>query len=242
LTQRVRAEGATDVGRVRKHNEDAFALLPEAGLFVVADGMGGLAGGETAAQVVTQVLPALLEKRLADRQDVEAVVRECIADLSQATRKWAANLPGISGMGSTVVLALVQGENACIAHMGDSRAYLYRQGGLILLTDDHSVVGILLRSGEITAEQAVNHPARSKLSRYVGMESVVHPDVKMVRMQAGDRLLLCSDGLTGMVVDAGIAQILASQPDPRAAARRLVGSANEAGGKDNVTAVVIDWN
>ena len=144
-------------------------------------------------------------------------------------------------MGATVVMALVQDDRAFIAHMGDSRAYLLRRGKLRPLTDDHSIVGILLRTGEIRPEEAEHHPARGQLSRYVGMEDEVYPDVRTVRLASGDRLLLCTDGLTGMVPDDTIMGLLAVSEEPQVACDHLVEAANAAGGKDNITAVIVDW-
>jgi protein phosphatase len=143
-------------------------------------------------------------------------------------------------MGATVVLAFLWGQQVFIAHIGDSRAYLYRRGELRQLTDDHSVVGILLRHGKITPEEAKIHPARNKLSRYVGMEGEVYPDVQRLRPSAGDRLLLCTDGLTTMVPDDAIAEILVNCGDPQMACRSLVEAANAARGQDNVTVLVAD--
>jgi protein phosphatase len=143
-------------------------------------------------------------------------------------------------MGATVVMVLILGRRAYVAHMGDSRAYLFRRGRLTPMTDDHSIVGILLRQGEISEAEAREHPARGRVSRYVGMEGEVYPDVRVEVLRKADRLLLCTDGLNGMISDAQIKRILTANRDPQQASQALVDAANRAGGEDNVTAVVVD--
>ena len=144
-------------------------------------------------------------------------------------------------MGATVVLAMIKRRSAYIAHMGDSRAYLFRDNQLKQLTEDHSIVGILLRHGDITPEEATEHPAKGRLSRYVGMEGKVYPDVRSIAIKKEDRLLLCSDGLSGMLNDRNIAELLIMHPDPQAACKALADAANSAGGTDNITVVIVDW-
>ncbi|MDI7278161.1 MAG: SpoIIE family protein phosphatase, partial [Anaerolineae bacterium] len=143
--------------------------------------------------------------------------------------------------GATVAAAWLRGGQAHLAHMGDSRIYLYRQGRLSQQTEDHSVVALLLRSGEITPEEARRHPARHQITRHVGMEGEVYADVRTIQLEPGDRLLLCTDGLTGPLDDERVAALLAEHGDPEAACRALVAAANAAGGADNITALVVDW-
>jgi protein phosphatase len=242
----VRSAGLSDKGKVRPANEDAFAMLSKQGLFIVSDGMGGHQAGATASEIVVRVLPKMLQQRVsALRGNAERAVcralRDTIVALSQNVRQQSAGQPGLAGMGATVVLAWIRNREAFIAHMGDSRAYLYRGEKLKQLTADHSVVGILLRRREITPEEARVHPARSQISRYVGMDGLVYPDVRTLRLSSGDRLLLCTDGLTGMVSDKTIARILGRYREPEAACRSLVDAANAKGGHDNVTVLVADW-
>ncbi len=242
----LRAGALTDRGRVRDHNEDAYALLPEDGLYIVADGMGGHQAGETASQAVVTVLPKMIEQRraAARKRDVPSLARtvqDAIAELSRMLRQQSAEQTGLAGMGSTVVLACIRDEAAIIAHMGDSRAYLFRRGKLKQLTDDHSLVGILLRQGEITPAEARVHPARNRISRYVGMEGEARPEARTLKLLRGDRLLLCTDGLTGMVEDDAIASLLAAERDPEGACAALINAANKGGGKDNITALILDW-
>lgn len=242
----VRAAALSDVGRVRQANEDACTVLSDQGMFIVSDGMGGHQAGATASRIVATVLPAMVRKgldalRRTDEKEIQRVLRDSIVELSQQLRAQSAGQPGLAGMGATIVLALLRQDRAFIAHMGDSRAYLYRGGKLKQLTRDHSVVGILLRRREITPEEARHHPARSRVSRYVGIDGVVYPDVKSVSLARGDRLVLCTDGLTGMVSDKTIAGILKTVSDPETACHALVDAANTAGGNDNITALVADW-
>jgi serine/threonine protein phosphatase PrpC len=240
----IRAAALSHPGLVRDHNEDAFALVADCGLYVVADGVGGQPGGKTAAHIVARALPELLSGPLTAGDLTEAALRQflrtTLSRLSHTVRKEAARA-GRAGMGSTVVLAVVRNGRATIAHMGDSRAYRFHDGALTVLTADHSVVGILLRQGEITAEQARGHPARGRITRYVGMPEGVDPDVVTTGLEPGDRLLLCTDGLTSVVPDANVAAILAATgADPEAACRRLIDAALAAGARDNVTVLAAD--
>jgi len=236
----------SDAGRVRVANEDAFAVLPDDGLLIVSDGMGGHQAGATASRIVVDVLPAMIEQRLARAGDGRAsspsrILRDAIVELSRQVREQSAGRAGLSGMGATVVAVRLHGNRAYVAHMGDSRMYLHRQGRLSLLTHDHSLVALLLRRGEITPDQAKDHPARGKLSRYVGMETEVYPDIRAVHLVQGDRLLLCTDGLTGTVSDQEIAAILGQPVEPESACRSLIDAANAAGGRDNITVLVADY-
>lgn len=240
------AAAISDVGRIRQRNEDAVAVLPDEGLFIVADGMGGRRAGATASRIVTEALPAMIRTGAAglSADDVESwslAVRDAIVELSRQIQGQSASRTGFAGMGATVVLAHVRADRALIAHMGDSRAYVYSNRRLRQLTDDHSVVGVLLRQERITPEEADHHPAKGRLSRYVGMEGEVYPDIRVLSVSSGDRLLLCSDGLTGMVADAAIAATLAERREPEAACRALVEAANAAGGRDNITVLVVDF-
>ena len=244
-TWSVQAVCFSDVGRIRQNNQDSCLVALEQNLFIVSDGMGGHQAGEVASKAVVTVLPRMIEQRLAgmsssETSQIEDVLREVILELSQRLRAESAGRVGLKGMGATVALAWLRGPLAHLAHMGDSRVYLFRQGHLIRLTEDHSIVALLLKHGDIAPEEARKHPAQGKLSRYVGMEGEVYPDVQTVSLQSGDRLLLCSDGLTNMVSDAQIAKLLQSHSEPELACRALVDTANAAGGKDNITVVVVD--
>lgn len=239
------AAAESSIGRVRKNNEDADFVNPETGLFIVSDGMGGAQAGEVAASLVTTILPKMIEARLCSDttpsgQRMRAWLLQDMLTLSRKIYVEGNGNPMVDGMGATVVAVLARGDRVSVAHMGDSRAYLFRRQRLLQLTNDHSVVSLLLRSGEITEAQAHVHPARGHLTRFVGMKDEVLGDVRSILVRHGDRLLLCTDGLTGMLSDAEIAQLLGLYPSAVEASKRLVEAANDAGGKDNVTALVVD--
>ncbi len=223
----------TDTGRQRRVNEDSYhARSP---LFAVADGMGGAQAGEvasgTAIEVVAQGLPdapGSVEERLAGLV-AEANVR--VHELSVSTRE-------LSGMGTTVTAAYVGETEVALAHVGDSRAYLLRDGGLQRLTHDHSLVEEFVRQGKLTPEEADDHPQRSIITRALGPEAEVEVDRLSVRGRDGDVFLICSDGLNSMVPEAQIARVLREAGDLERAGRALVEAANAAGGRDNITVVL----
>jgi protein phosphatase len=245
---RLRAAGLTDIGCVRERNEDAFLADEATGLFIVADGMGGRNGGEVAARRLVELLPEIIRRRMrdeatADRNDTQVMrtmLEEAVMEASGAIRaEGEATLENL-GMGAAVIAALVVGSHAHIAHMGDSRAYLFREGGLRQLTHDHSIVEALLRNGEISPQEAVDHPARGRLTRFAGMEPAIGPATQTVDLLAGDRLMLCTDGLWGLVGDRALAGILSCSDGCEATCRVLIAAGKAAGGEDNLTAVVVD--
>jgi len=236
----------TDVGLHRTENQDAVQADPEIGLFLVSDGMGGAQAGALAARAVSEVLPAMLRARLSTPRvrrprAIRYWLRREVMRLSRQLWQESAERADLKGMGATLALALVGRDRVHVAHMGDSRIYLFRGGHLERQTEDHSVVGILLRGGKITEVEARGHPARGQLSRHVGMEAAVAPDVASWELQPHDRLLLCSDGLHGMIEDDGIEEMLSREQPPDVICRLLVDAAKQAGGADNVSVVVVDW-
>lgn len=233
-----RAAGATDAGRVRPQNEDAFTIGSD--LLVVSDGVGGAQAGATASKLVVDALPRAWSAAVSStpRRPSRRLLCDTITELSQQIHNQAAHRPELAGMGATVVAVALRSRTATVAHMGDSRAYLLRAGELRRLTADHSVVALLLQRGEIGEEEANVHPARHTLSRFVGMPGSIQPDVATVQCKRGDKLLLCTDGLTDMLADYDIAQVLESAAGPEAACTELVSRANDAGGRDNITVVV----
>ncbi|MFM7719014.1 MAG: Stp1/IreP family PP2C-type Ser/Thr phosphatase [Actinomycetota bacterium] len=229
---RIEVGAATDVGRVRDGNEDAF--LVREGLFVVADGMGGHLGGEVASSLALEVVERMSERG-------EGTLAERALEANRAVHERSLLDRTVAGMGTTLTALEVDGARARIAHVGDSRAYRLRDGNLEPLTEDHTLVRDLVRSGEIAPEEERTHPHRNVLRRVLGTERDVEVDEGEVDLRAGDRYLLCSDGLTGMLEDGRIAEVLVETAgDPQGAAARLVELANEAGGTDNVTVVVLD--
>jgi PPM family protein phosphatase len=222
----------SDTGRQRRENEDsAFAASP---LFVVADGMGGAQAGEVASRIAIEAFQNGLdgdgspEERLAER------VRSANRQIHDRSRTEA----GREGMGTTLTAAYVDDSQLAIAHVGDSRAYLFRDGALSRLTQDHSLVDELVRRGKLTEEQAAEHPQRSIITRALGPEPDVEVDTFTYPVKAGDVLLLCSDGLTSMISEQDVARVLGSTEDLDEAGRALIQEANDAGGRDNITVVL----
>jgi serine/threonine protein phosphatase PrpC len=230
---RTPAAGLTDTGLTRTSNEDA--LLVEPPLYAVADGMGGHRAGEIASRVALQELLANAPRRA----DVKAIGR-AVRAANRAVMDAAEKSRTRTGMGTTLTAAMVDGTRITVAHVGDSRAYLLHGGSLERLTEDHSMVADLLRQGSITEEEARFHPQRSVITRALGSDSSMVADVLEIEAEPGDRLLLCTDGLTGMLSDAYIAEILQAESNPDEAVRTLVDAANRAGGYDNITVVVVD--
>ena len=225
--------GRTDPGRVRRRNEDTFVLDPP--LFAVADGMGGAQAGEVASRLAAAAFREYHEAdRLAPDERLQAIIQEA----NRRIYDRALSDSNVSGMGTTVTAALLIGGRVTLGHVGDSRAYRIREGELEQLTEDHSLVGDLMRSGRLTAEEAEAHPQRSVITRALGTDPEVDVDTSVVDAQPGDLFLLCSDGLTTMVADEDILGILAAAPALDDAARELVRAANTGGGEDNVTVVL----
>ena len=222
---------STDTGRQRSANEDSF--FARAPVFVVADGMGGAQAGEVASSVAT----AAFEPGNEAGQSPEAYLRSVAETANRRIHELAREDASRSGMGTTLTAAFVDGDEVSLAHVGDSRAYLFRDGELRRLTSDHSLVEELRRQGRLTEEEAVEHPQRSIITRALGPEPDVDVDTMTYPARPGDVLLLCSDGLTTMLSDEEIGAVLRAHADLRQAVRELIRGANEAGGRDNVTAV-----
>ena len=222
----------TDTGRQRRDNEDnAYARAP---VFVVADGMGGAQAGEVASRIAIEAFEGGLPDAGSPEERLRTLVREAnheIYERARADRQRA-------GMGTTLTAAYVDDAHVAIAHVGDSRAYLFRDGTLQRLTQDHSLVDELVRRGKLTEEQAAEHPQRSIITRALGPEPDVEVDTWTYPARAGDVVLLCSDGLTSMISEERVREILAAHSNLDAAADALINEANEAGGRDNITVVL----
>jgi PPM family protein phosphatase len=231
---RVVTAGVTDVGRVRDGNEDGFIdQADRLGLVAVADGMGGHRAGEVASATALEALRAAVASG--------EPLRDAIEGANDAVLEKSVSDQEFHGMGTTLTAGMLGSDgHLVVGHVGDSRAYLVRDGELSQITDDHSLVEEMVRSGELTPEQAEVHPRRSVITRALGIDPQVEVDEYPIELQPGDRILFCSDGLTTMVRPDEIASILGREPDLRRAAQLLVDAANAAGGEDNITAVIIE--
>jgi protein phosphatase len=235
MSIRLRAAAVTDVGNVRDNNQDDLLIVDDA-LFVVADGMGGHVAGEVASREAVDAMRAAYEVP-GSTDDLRQAVRLA----NGAVWQRGTDEPSYRGMGTTVTaVAVVEGDKLAIANVGDSRTYLMRDGGLLQLTQDHSFVQEAVRSGQLTQAQAESHPRRSQLTRALGVADDVEVDLDVVEPRTGDRLLLCSDGLWDEVGDELIGMVLSGRKDPEDAASELLRWAKEAGGRDNITVIVLD--
>lgn len=236
----------THIGKQRQENQDSFFADPEPALFLVSDGMGGHRGGAIASGIVSEDLPVMIEIAL-DRlkvgttRAVRSLLERMIAEQSKQLQMEGTSETGFRDMGATLVIVLLRKGRCFVANVGDSRAYRLRKGRMVQLTRDHSVISELIEKGKIEPEEAINHDTQGQITRYVGMEEKAHSHVRSFALKKGDRILLCTDGLTDMVNDKEIAAILKTETDPQAACKSLVSAANKAGGHDNVTTLVIDW-
>lgn len=231
-----RSAGLSDPGRRRRRNEDAYVLEPP--LFAVADGMGGAQAGELASSLAAA---ALRDDSGAAGEDGERRVDELIQEANRRVYQRQSRDASASGMGTTMTVALVEDGTVAIGHVGDSRAYLIRGRSLEQLTEDHSLVAELVRSGKLSPEEAETHPQRSVITRALGTDPNVDVDTFSIETRPGDVFLLCSDGLTSMVGDEAIlSEVERNRGDLKAAAKALVRAANRGGGEDNITVVFFE--
>lgn len=248
---KISAFGITDRGVVREINEDAFVIDESIGLFVVADGMGGHKSGEVASRMAVDILHDYIARASKGNETFigkydKSYSREAnllasgILLANQAIIEAAASSPELQGMGTTVVAMLKGDTHAGIAHAGDSRLYLLHDSQLHQVTEDHSVVAEKVRCGILTREEGEQSCEKNIITRALGQSQSLEVDLQDLPLVAGDRILICSDGLSGMVNDAEIAALLKAYPTPEASCNGLVEVANDYGGKDNVTAVVVN--
>lgn len=243
--------GHTDIGRVRSLNQDAFVLDQDAHLWVVADGMGGHAGGEVASRIAIESIPTIFRECLSSlpeensppKRTAQALER-AIHHTNQAIRAEAEDKADLKGMGTTVVaLAITEDTEGCLAiigHAGDSRAYVFREGSLHLLTQDHTLLEERLALNLITRDQIRTHPLRHILTKGLGIDSEVHPTIQEYPLTSQDLLVLCSDGLTKMLEDTEIQNMMVKEHrHPSQLPQKLIDTANRLGGEDNTTVVII---
>ena len=241
-----RAAGKIDIGKKRRSNQDEVVLCPELGFYAVSDGMGGLEGGKLASEFVGKIMPGLMEvnaKEYKEHRDPEKAAAAFGGSVRMMSDNLfdAANTRKRISCGATFAGVWLLADKAVFCCLGDSRGYLLskykRQARQI--TEDHNIAGILVRNGELTRSQAKDHPASSRLTAFVGMEAPATPDVFIIDVKPGDRILLCSDGLYGMAEDSDLIRIMRGSRDPECVCRRLIDMANENGGRDNISAVYV---
>jgi len=232
LTNKLRWGGASDIGLVREINEDSKLLAPP--VFAVADGMGGHSAGDVASGIAIE---SLTKTGVTEAGALPEAVREA----NRAIFEKASGDDTLTGMGTTIIAMFAEDDSAQIVHVGDCRGYLLRGDHLSRLTQDHTVVERLVQEGRILPEDADRHPQRSYLERALGIEPEVEVEVKAIDTAPGDRYVLCSDGLFGMIDDEQILAVLQSEQDPQQATDRLCREAVQAGGRDNVTVIVVDY-
>jgi PPM family protein phosphatase len=233
--------GLTDIGKVREENQDIFHIDDSLSLMMVADGMGGMDDGAAAAQFTVQGMLALIRSYLAKPEvDIEGV--EYRRYLNRSANEVNAHLRETVGKrtGSTFVLFQMTKDTGLFVNVGDSPGYLYRDGKLRQMTRDHNIAGAMAEMKLITPAEAKTHPAHNRLTAYLGMNGAIQISIKKIKVQPGDRIVLCSDGLTGMVEETVIEEILKSQADPEITIKALVDMAVKAGGVDNVTVVIAE--
>jgi len=249
-TPTIEACGITDVGQRRDHNEDAFLVDEELGLFIVADGMGGHAGGGTASRLAVETIQAAVRHAKEAEPDafgkggpveesaLPDVLREAVEEACAVIYRTAQGEPELAGMGTTVTAALVDGRTAYVAHVGDSRCYLLREGRIYQVSEDHSLVNEQLKAGAISPDEAKHSRFKNIITRSVGFEQQVQVDLMGLELDAGDAVVICCDGLSNLVDDPEILHIV-EESTLDLAPGRLVALANDRGGDDNITVIVI---
>lgn len=227
----------SDVGRVRDGNEDSY--LVQAPIYVVADGMGGHVAGDVASRIAVETISSMANDGTADEP---AGLESAVKAANKAIWEKAHEDQSLRGMGTTCTLVLVGESEVHLAHVGDSRAYLLRAGELSQISDDHTLVGRMVKEGRLSPEEAEHHPQRNIITRVLGVDQDVEVDITSIPVQEGDTILICSDGLSSMVESDAIRDVLVGTKDPQRAADDLIDLANDAGGEDNITAVVLAFD
>ena len=250
---KLNSSGRTHVGMKRAHNEDSLRLCREENLFIVADGMGGHASGEVASQMSVETLAEFFRATAEDdeitwpyKMDKERRYDEnrVVTGIKLSNRRIfesASRDARLKGMGTTIVATFFTGETCYIGHVGDSRVYRYRNDELVLLTEDHSLLNDYIKMRQLTPEEIEAFPHKNVIVRALGMKETVQVDVTHERPEPGDVYLLCSDGLSGMLSDARMAEMMAAESDLDALCERLIDAANQAGGTDNITVILVRY-
>ncbi len=235
----LRTAAVSDVGLRRRTNEDCYALAPDLGLYLVADGMGGHSAGQVASALAARASVGALRTLVDASASLTEKLRYLVAAANREILATAQAQPELAGMGTTLVALLAGPERIALAHVGDSRAYLVRGGRIRQLTDDHSLVAELVRRRQITESAARGHPHRHVLTRALGIRRTVEADLAELTPAVGDSFVLCSDGLTGLVHDDEIAKAIETDRSPDAICSSLVDLANDRGGDDNITVLIV---
>jgi protein phosphatase len=253
LPYRIEVAGETNVGRKRNHNEDNFAIMTEFGLFLVADGMGGHASGEVASKMAVDAMHEFFSQTAEDPERTWPYKMDRSKGYEENRLITGVKLANLRiyetaqreskkrGMGTTFVSLFSANDGVYIAHVGDSRVYRFRAGKLEPMTEDHSLLNDYIKMKRLTAEEIANFPHKNVIVRALGMKDTVKVDTRFEVPQAGDTYLLCSDGLSGPVTDPEMAEILATHTDIKVAASKMIERANENGGPDNITCVLVRW-
>lgn len=246
----VRAAGLTDIGKVRSINQDSFQIVEDKHIFIVADGMGGHAAGDQASRIAVKTILEILsayeftaEAGAPDDAEngmsVEELIRYALQEANEQILLASLSNQHLQGMGTTAIVAVENRGSLFVGHIGDSRTYLVRNQQLSQITEDHSVVQQLVKAGAISEEEAQVHPYKNVITRCLGMQANVEPDTMELVLQPGDRILMCSDGLSNMVSNPLMQQVVNENPDPLPACEKFIMLANENGGTDNITVVLL---
>lgn len=237
-----RVGAATDIGRKRSQNQDSISSQIELGLFVVADGMGGHRGGETASQMAVQAIPEIVATAQTNPNwEPRAVITQAIKKANDDIYSRSQADPTLQGMGTTSVALLFKDNTLTIGHVGDSRAYFIREGGIWQITRDHSLVQEKLRAGIISRDEVKTDRMKNVITRSVGFESIVNVEIYEMEIRAGDKFLICSDGLSGLIDDNKILELVSKNADnPQHSVQELIAAANANGGDDNISTIVVE--
>lgn len=236
----------SDVGKVRKNNEDSLLVDERQGIFIVADGLGGHQGGGVASHMAVEIVGDFLKDKIPScdkKEDFYKLLMEAIFIANERIKLQAARDINLKGMGTTIVIALLHNDTLYISHVGDSRAYLIRQGNIKQLTEDHSVAVQMVKAGMITAEEARTHHLKHMITQALGISEYLAPGFEMLNLEKGDYILLCTDGLTDMLTDQEIlSSIIGCNGEPEKGCELLINEANKKGGKDNITVILLYKN